>query len=114
MQITSATVVCSKRFKSENYKGWNPVRKRLNPEDIPTIFDWQQPKTPRRSLQRKVMTSVPQTSTAMIDEDEEGPILDQVCLDNDIKESNALLDDKDAVIKNLEKKVTNVNICLSS
>ena len=105
MQITSSTVVCSKHFKSEDYKGWNPVRKRLNPEAIPTNFNWQQPKTPRRSLQRKVMTSVPQTSTARIDEDEEGPSLDQVCLDCDIKESNALLDDKDAVIKDLEEKL---------
>ena len=41
----------------------------------------------------------------MIDEDEEGPILDQVCLDSDIKESNALLDDKDAAIKDLEEKL---------
>jgi hypothetical protein len=57
------------------------------------------------------MTSVPQTSTARIDEDEEGPILDQVCLDNDIKESNALLDDKDAVIKNLEEKVKKSDEC---
>jgi hypothetical protein len=53
-------------FVSMDCKGWNPVRKRLNPEAIPTIFNWQQPKTPRRSLQRKVMTSVPQTSTARI------------------------------------------------
>jgi hypothetical protein len=105
LQITSATVVCSKHFRSEDCKGWNPVRKRLNPEAIPTIFNWQQPKTPRRSLQRKVMTSVPHTSTARIDEDEEGPSLDQVCLDSDIKESNALLDDKDAVIKDLEEKL---------
>ena len=51
------------------------------------------------------MTSVPQTSTARIDEDEEGPSLNQVCLDSDIKESNALLDDKDAVIKDLEEKL---------
>ena len=51
------------------------------------------------------MTSVLQTSTARIGEDEEGPILDQVCLASDIKESNALLDDKDAVIKDLEEKL---------
>ena len=51
------------------------------------------------------MTSVPQISTARIDEVEEGPSLDQVCLDSDIKESNALLDDKDAVIKDLEEKL---------
>ena len=51
------------------------------------------------------MTSVSQTSTARIDEDEEGPSLNQVCLDSDIKESNALLDDKDAVIKDLEEKL---------
>jgi hypothetical protein len=49
------------------------------------------------------MTSVSQTSTARIDEDEEGSSLDQVCLDSHIKESNALLDDKDAVIKDLEE-----------
>jgi hypothetical protein len=49
------------------------------------------------------MTSVSQTSTARIDEDEEGSSLDQVCLDSDIKESNALLDNKDAVIKDLEE-----------
>ena len=52
------------------------------------------------------MTSVPQTSTARIGEDEKGPILDQVCLDSDIKENNALLYDKDAVIKDLEEKQT--------
>jgi hypothetical protein len=51
------------------------------------------------------MTSVSQTSTARIDEDEEGPSLNQVCLDSDIKESNSLLDDKDAVIKDLEEKL---------
>jgi hypothetical protein len=58
------------------------------------------------------MTSVPQTSTARIDEDEEGPILDQVCLDNDIKESNALLDDKDAVIKNYLKRLEQTTVAL--
>jgi hypothetical protein len=45
------------------------------------------------------------TSTARIYEDEEGPSLNQVCLNSDIKESNALLDDKDAVIKDLEEKL---------
>jgi len=31
--------------------------------------------------------------------------LDQVCLDSDIKESNAFLDNKDAVIKNFKEKL---------
>jgi hypothetical protein len=60
------------------------------------------------------MTSVPQTSTARIDEDEEGPSLNQVCLDSDIKESNALLDDKDAVIKDLEEKLKQKMVGIAS
>ena len=40
-QITSSTVVCSKPFKADDYKGLNPVRKRLNPTAVPAIFEWK-------------------------------------------------------------------------
>ena len=40
-QITSSTVVCSKHFKADDYKGWIPVRKRLNSTAVPAIFEWK-------------------------------------------------------------------------
>ena len=40
-QITSSTVVCSKHFKADDYKGWNPVMKQLNPTAVPAICEWK-------------------------------------------------------------------------
>ena len=53
-QITSSTVVCSKHFKADDYKGWNPVRKRLNPTAVPAILEWKADQVPRPVLKRKL------------------------------------------------------------
>jgi hypothetical protein len=49
--------VCSKHFTKDDYKSWTPVRKRLCPEAVPSIFDWSSEKIPRRPLKRKVLAS---------------------------------------------------------
>ena len=58
-QITSSTVVCSKHFKADDHKGWNPVSKRLNPTAIPTIFEWKADQVPRPVLKTNYQFSQP-------------------------------------------------------
>ena len=58
LQITSSTVVCSNHFKADDHKGWNPVRKRLNPTAVPTIFEWKADQVPRSVLENKTTNSV--------------------------------------------------------
>ncbi|KAJ8307895.1 hypothetical protein KUTeg_014542, partial [Tegillarca granosa] len=57
-KITPSTVVCSKHFKPEDYKSWTPVRKVLNKNAIPSIFDWSKEGNPRRALKRKIVETV--------------------------------------------------------
>ncbi|CAC5422452.1 unnamed protein product [Mytilus coruscus] len=47
--ISDQTVVCSRHFKSTDFK-WTPVRKTLKPDSVPSIFDWSNLITPRREL----------------------------------------------------------------
>ncbi|KAJ8304402.1 hypothetical protein KUTeg_017985 [Tegillarca granosa] len=56
--ITPSTVVCSKHFKPEDYKSWTPVRKVLNKNAIPSIFDWSKEGNTRRALKRKIVETV--------------------------------------------------------
>ncbi|KAJ8299598.1 hypothetical protein KUTeg_023658 [Tegillarca granosa] len=61
--ISDETVVCSKHFRSEDFK-WTPVRKTLKPEAVPSIFNWSKVTEPRRKIikheipQKKCKTEV--------------------------------------------------------
>ena len=52
-QISGQTVVCSKHFLKDDYKGWYNVKKMLKPNTVPSVFDWTAPKTPRRAVKRR-------------------------------------------------------------
>ncbi|KAJ8306075.1 hypothetical protein KUTeg_016620 [Tegillarca granosa] len=45
-------------FKPEDYKSWTLVRKVLNKNAIPSIFDWSKEGNPRRALKRKIVETV--------------------------------------------------------
>jgi len=49
--------VCSNHFRKEDYKSWNPVRKLLGQNAVPSVFDWSAERAPRRALKRKIITS---------------------------------------------------------
>jgi hypothetical protein len=68
-------------FKADDYKGWNPVRKRLNPTAVPTIFEWKTGQVPRQVLKRKL----PIQSTSKADESID-TVLQEQCLQEDQQE----------------------------
>ena len=109
-QITSSTVVCSKHFKTDDYKGWNPVRKRLNPTAVPAIFEWKADQVPKRVLRRKL----PIQSTSKADESI-GTVLPEKCVQEDQQEIATILipthvlAEKDYTIKNVEEKLEQTN-----
>ncbi|XP_078318707.1 uncharacterized protein LOC144620793 [Crassostrea virginica] len=48
-KISEHTVVCSRHFKTSDYK-WTPVRKTLKPGSVPSVFNWTIVTTPRRDI----------------------------------------------------------------
>jgi hypothetical protein len=109
-QITSSTVVCSKHFKADDYKGWNSVGKRLNPTAVPAIFEWKADQVPRRLLSRKL----PIQSTTKADESI-GTVLPEHCVQENQQEIATILipthvlAEKDYKIENLEEKLEQTN-----
>ena len=73
-------------FEADDYKGWNPFRKRLNPTAVPTIFEWKADKVPRRVLK----TKLPFQPTSKIDESI-GTVLPEQCVQEDQKEKVTIL-----------------------
>ena len=51
LQISELTVVCSRHFKTSDYK-WTPVRKTLKPWPgrVPSVSNWTIVTTPRRDI----------------------------------------------------------------
>jgi hypothetical protein len=45
-------------FEADDYKGWNPVRKRLNPTAIPIIFEWKADQASKTGVKKKTTSSV--------------------------------------------------------
>ena len=106
LQITSSTVVCSKHFKEDDYKGWNPVRKRLNPNAVPSVFDWKLEKSPRRVLKRKYQDQ----SSDRTDASPETDVLQSEVDFEDIQEPTITIDksvwhEKQTKLKELEDKL---------
>ena len=110
-QISNSTVVCSKHFKEDDYAGWNPVRKKLKANSVPSLFNWTSDKAPRRVLKRKFPLSHTEQPTeeedteqdVFIPEEEGTPVRNDV--NQQVEELQRQIEERDREIEKLKEQL---------